>query len=258
MSPTMKSISLRMKLDLVHMGQDEGKLCEGAANDAIFAICNAVKDLSIACKNDRDNRCSQDTHTRPDVINEDDQNFWQIDAKDIHQKNTFIKWSVDDSYHSDGKLWWLKMVDLSQSDADDVITQGNKRKKDDEGEGWVWSWKGKRGTWCEADINAWALKEADMDQWQEQWECQQAQFLNFIHGLKKMCDIWDHVSKTCMRGPGYIAMARKMAVMYSLMLKNAKTTLMLAGYQLLLDLDPGTLLADYMAANHQDPELAWE
>lgn len=30
--------------------------------------------------------------------------------------------------------------------------------EDAEGEGWVWSWKGKKGTWCEADINAWALE----------------------------------------------------------------------------------------------------
>ncbi len=42
----------RKELDLVHMAKDEGKLCEGAANNAIFAIHNAVKDLSIACKND--------------------------------------------------------------------------------------------------------------------------------------------------------------------------------------------------------------
>ncbi|KAK0224454.1 hypothetical protein EDD85DRAFT_795893 [Armillaria nabsnona] len=149
---------------------------------------------------------AHDAMIRLDAINEDDQNFWRIDAKDICQKNTFIKQSVGDSYHSDGKLWWLKMVDLSQSDADDVITQENKRKKkhsrttkaphnkkddsdagtleeeseDDEGDSWVWSWKGKRGTWCEADINMWALEanrvqyccvEADMDRWQEQWKC---------------------------------------------------------------------------------------
>lgn len=148
----------RKELDLVHMAKDEGKLCEGAANNAIFAIHNAVKDLSIACKNDWENGRSQDSHTRYrqvirdaqcklssslsnyhaardamimlDVINEDDKNFRQIDARDIRRKNTFIKQSVGDSYHSDGKLWWLKMADLSQSDADDVTTQGNKRKSE--------------------------------------------------------------------------------------------------------------------------------
>lgn len=45
----------RQQLNIVRLGQDEGKLREGAAHDAILAIRNAVKDLSIANRNDRQN-----------------------------------------------------------------------------------------------------------------------------------------------------------------------------------------------------------
>ncbi len=71
-----------------------------------------------------------------------------------------------------------------------------------------------------------------------------------------MQNTWDNISNMCIRGPGYTVIASKMMATYSLMLKNAKTTLALAGYQPLLDLDAGTLLANYMAVNCQDPELA--
>ncbi len=108
-----------------------------------------------------------------------------------------------------------------------------------------------------ADRIQYCHAEADMDRWQEQWECCQAQFLNFIVDYRKCRIHGDDITKTCTRGLGYTAAARKMAATYSLMLKNAKATLTLAGYQPLLDLDLTTLLADYMVAGRQDPELAW-
>ncbi len=72
---------------------------------------------------------------RLDAINEDDDNFQWIDAKDIHCKNMFFKKSVGNSYHSDGKLWWLKMTDLFQSDMNDVTMQRAKRKNK-----YFWYW----------------------------------------------------------------------------------------------------------------------
>ncbi len=63
-----------------------------------------------------------------DVITSDDPNFHCIDAKDIHRKNTAIKRSVGDSYHPDGRLWWLKMPEILQTDS--VTTQGAKQKSE--------------------------------------------------------------------------------------------------------------------------------
>ncbi len=111
------------------------------------------------------------------------------------------------------------------------------------------SWAADRVQYCRV--------EADMDRWQEQWESRQAQFLNYIRGLKLMAAAWHKCSESSERGPGYTASAKKTGAMYLLMVKNAEETLMLAGYGELLWLEEGKNLADRISFNRADPEVAW-
>ena len=84
----------------------------------------------------------------------------------------------------------------------------------------------------------WFRAEAEMEQWREEWEAKQADFLRCIRTFGKMADVWRTLS-ACepehLSDRGRIAYAKQKSAMFQEMACHAKYTFRSAGYGELID-----------------------
>ena len=107
----------------------------------------------------------------------------------------------------------------------------------------------------------WFQAEAEMEQWREEWEAKQANFLRCIRTFGKMADVWQTLST---RDPEYLsergrmAYAKQKSVMFQEIACHAKDTFRRAGYgelvDHLIDQQEDKILADFILVERLDPK----
>lgn len=92
--------------------------------------------------------------------------------------------------------------------------------------------------------------EAEMERWREQVEIKHAEFARIIRAFQKSNEIWIAIanSKTSSPTPGHTAYARKVAMQYALMTRDARDRFAACGIPVLEDIDEGLTLADKIKA----------
>lgn len=92
--------------------------------------------------------------------------------------------------------------------------------------------------------------EAEMERWREQVEIKHAEFARVIRAFQKSNEIWSAIaiSKPSSLTPGHSAYARKVAMRYALMARDAQDRFSACGIPVLRDINEGVTLADTIQA----------
>lgn len=92
--------------------------------------------------------------------------------------------------------------------------------------------------------------EAEMERWREQVEIKHAEFARIIRAFRKSNEIWVAIANSRTSSPtaGYVAYARKVAMRYALMERDARDRFAICGIPVLRDIDKERTLADHILA----------
>lgn len=87
--------------------------------------------------------------------------------------------------------------------------------------------------------------EAEMERWREQVEIKHAKFARIIQAFRKSDEIWTAIANSDISSPtrGHAAYARKVAMRYALMERDAQCRFEICGIPILRDIEEGQTLA---------------
>ncbi|KDR66863.1 hypothetical protein GALMADRAFT_283703 [Galerina marginata CBS 339.88] len=130
-------------------------------------------------------------------------------------------------------------------------TGNDKESSQPREDGWIWSFKSGKEM-SDADLQKWMddgdrvqwfRAEAEMERWQEEWEAKQAEFKRCINTFRKMSD-----------NAGKVAYAKRQSAIFGEMERRAVELFKQAGYEHLITLEDGKILADYILEERSKAE----
>ncbi|KDR65131.1 hypothetical protein GALMADRAFT_148963 [Galerina marginata CBS 339.88] len=146
-------------------------------------------------------------------------------------------------------------------------TGNDKESSQPREDGWIWSFKSGKEM-SDADLQKWMddgdrvqwfRAEAEMERWREEWEAKQADFKRCINTFRKMSSVWLELSRSS-DNAGKVAYAKRQSAIFGEMERRAVELFKQAGYEHLVTLEDGKILADYileerLKAEYIIPEL---
>lgn len=181
--PSDFTLDQRRALDLVGLGEDEARLREGEAFDAVRGVRTLVKTIQAHRNFKSRNVRQQEANTRAlkqiaemkekldremgtyewarqalirlgeNGSDRNQERFPQLTDRDTWRKPTQSKRSLGDSRHTDGKIWALSVTSV-RSLPGDVVDKASTVERE---EGWIWQID--RGS---------NIDETEVEQWDEE------------------------------------------------------------------------------------------
>jgi len=145
----------------------------------------------------------------------------------------------------DGWIWSFKSgKEMSDEDL---------QKWMDDGEQILSCWLRITSNLVTGDRVQWFRAEAEVERWREEWEAKQADFKRCISTFGKMTSVWLELSRSS-DNPGNIAYAKKQSAMFGEMKGCTEELFKKAGYEHLIILEDGKILADYIREERSKAE----